>query len=102
MTSHGVDMGHLIREIHMESHHGLDHGLDIREFYLMVRRHLKIPPDKCTDNDILSIFHHLDPDGSGEIMVEEILDFMSHQEEVDHQHCHEGEYYMDHIDHHDN
>ena len=58
-----------------------DGALDLGEFRSAVRRVLKMPPAQLTDADIKLVFRHIDADDSGEIRLEELLEFVNADDE---------------------
>ena len=58
-----------------------DGALELSEFRSAVRRVLKMPPAQLTDADIKLVFRHIDADDSGEIRLEELLEFVNADDE---------------------
>ena len=54
-----------------------DGALDLAEFQSAVRRVLKLPPDQLSDAEIKLVFRRIDNDGSGEIHLPEMLEFIN-------------------------
>jgi len=51
-------------------------SLDIKEFKRLVRATLKVPPTQLTDRDLDSFIKALDDDGSGDLDIAELSDFV--------------------------